>query len=735
MSQVLHILFGAGFTVAVALAIGSVLVGRLGSALYRLEAALFAFLAGSACLSLAVFALCLVHQARRGVLMWGGFGAIAWAVWSSRKQPRRKELPAVPIAWMALFGVVFSAFFFVYFFHALAPEASPDGMGYHLGNVSRLFRAHGFVWNYRSMYSYLSQGMELLYLVAFTFGRHSAAAMTHLAFLVALPLLLLCYGRRFGFPRVGVFAAMAVYTSPVMGLDGASAYNDVAVATVIFAVFYLLQVWDEKKDNNLLILIGILSGFAYAIKYTVGFVLPLAAAFVWWRSRKQRPPSPAYKAWLALLVPAAALIAPWVIRNWIWVDNPLAPFFNRWFPNPYYHAGMEKIYLEQLRHYTDIRHFSQIFTQLTMRGGSVGGIIGPVFLLSPLGLLAIRRREGRRLLLAALVFAIPAYLNTGARFLIPCLPFLAMALGLAVANTRGALLAMTVFEAIACWPSFLSTYCDSWAWRIDRVPIRAALRKDPEWPYLVRHNGDVNLRGPIAQNVPPDGLIFATSGKPEAYIDRNIIVSYESALGNLAYDMVMAPLNGYKPSHRLHFKILPAATRGVRVVQTATGKEYWTVAEMRVYSQGRELPRAADWRLSAWPNGWEVQLAFDNSYATRWSTWQSMSPGDRLQIDFARPETVDEVVLECAPSGEAHLQLELLNSHGRWVPMTDTAEQSFVEAPMGLRRAAALELKARGIGFMLIDSDFFAKDMKMYKAYWGITELALVNGTYLYRID
>ena len=67
--------------------------------------------------------------------------------------------------------------------------------------------------------------------------------------------------------------------------------------------------------------------------------------------------------------------------------------------------------------------------------------------------------------------------------------------------------------------------------------------------------------------------------------------------------------------------------------------------------------------------------------------------------------------------------------------MTDTPEESHVDSPMGLRRAAALELKARGSWFMLIDTDFFAKDMKMYKGYWGITELAFINGTYLYRID
>ena len=36
--------------------------------------------------------------------------------------------------------------------------------------------------------------------------------------------------------------------------------------------------------------------------------------------------------------------------------------------------------------------------------GSLSGLLGPVFLLAPLGLLALRRREGRQLWLAALVF-------------------------------------------------------------------------------------------------------------------------------------------------------------------------------------------------------------------------------------------------------------------------------------------------------------------------------------------
>ncbi len=51
MREVADILFGAAFTVAVSLALGSLLLARLRLAFYRWEAALFEFVAGAGCLS------------------------------------------------------------------------------------------------------------------------------------------------------------------------------------------------------------------------------------------------------------------------------------------------------------------------------------------------------------------------------------------------------------------------------------------------------------------------------------------------------------------------------------------------------------------------------------------------------------------------------------------------------------------------------------------------------------
>ena len=179
------------------------LLARLRLTFHRGEAALIEFVAGSGCLSFLVAILCTLQLARKGVFQWGGLAVISLAVWQARVAPRRKSLPAISLKWMTAFFLIFGAFFIYYFFNALAPEISPDGTGYHLGNVVRMWRNHGFDWNYPSMYAYLSQGTEMLFLVAFTFGRHSAAALVHFAWLCTLPLLMVCWGRRFGYPKAG----------------------------------------------------------------------------------------------------------------------------------------------------------------------------------------------------------------------------------------------------------------------------------------------------------------------------------------------------------------------------------------------------------------------------------------------------------------------------------------------------------------------------------------------------
>jgi hypothetical protein len=398
---------------------------------------------------------------------------------------------------------------------------------------------------------------------------------------------------------------------------------------------------------------------------------------------------------------------------------------------------MERLYLDDLFHYEGIQHFWQIPWQIAVRGRAMGGTIGPIFLLAPVALLALRKSAGRRLLLAGLVFAIPAYFNSGSRFLIPSLPFLSLAMGLAVANVPAVLAVLALAQAIAGWPQVLSLYCDPSNWRLTSIPVAAALRIRPEPVFLKEHLPDYALKPALETFLPARAKVFSLEMRPEAYIDRTFVVAYESALGNLAQDMLAGPIDQRaRATLRLRFQFLPVTTHRVRVVQTATATAFWSIAEMRVYNQGRELPRSPLWRLGAQPNGWEVQLAFDNCYATRWSSWQAMAPGDFVEIDFGKPEQMDEVDLEMAYAPEARLQIEVLSERGHWAPLTDTSEIIPLDLPSGVRRAATREMKTRGIGYLIVnDTDFFAADMRKYPVFWGVTELTNVPGIHLYQID
>lgn len=511
LPRVVPILCGAGFTIATCAATGLLLLRALRLTFDRAEQLLFGFVSGAALLSTVVFFLCVVHQARTGVFLALGAGAIGAAV------PHLPRKLSLRINW--LYFSLFAIVFFVYLFNALAPEVSPDGSGYHLGNVIRTYEHHGFAWNYLSIYAAFPQGVEMLFLVAYSIGGMPAAAMVHLAFLCVLAGLLICYGRRFGCPRAGMFAAVLVFASPVIGLVGVSAYNDVALATYIFAGFYSAQVFSDDSNPNVLFLLGIFCGFAFAIKYTGWLLFPYAILLLRGRG-------------LARFQPAAASIAlPWAVRNWIWIGNPLAPFFNRWFPNRLYSTDLEASYLADLRHVEGFRHWWEVPLDLTLYGAKLPGFLGPVFLLAPLALLSLRFPLGRKLLAAFVVFSLPFCLNPAARFLIPGIPFLALAMGLAMQNSPGVLPALAGFHVLLSLPPVMPAYCAEWAWRIREVPVRVAMGLRPEEPYVRRFVPDYWLKGPIEKYVSKNQKIFSFSTLPEAYLNRTIIIGYESVEG------------------------------------------------------------------------------------------------------------------------------------------------------------------------------------------------------------
>ena len=330
MWQAFWALLGAVVTVAACYATGAILVDWAKAPLKRIERFPLSFVLGASVLHLIIFAILTLKIAYRPVLVGLLAVPIGWAVWKGSWRIKGEPVEPLSTPLKFFYGAIFGVFTVLYFFHAWAPESSPDGSAYHLGLVARYLRVHGFEQVTTNMYANLSAGVEMLFLPAFAIGKHSAAALVHYAFLVALAMAMFAYGRRIGKPWVGAAGALLVYASPVVGLDGSIAYNDCGVAAIAFAVFYFLEIWDESREPRILIPIGLLAGYCYAAKYTAVAMTVYAFLFVAWKSRGLKSGRARQCGIVAAC--AAVMIVPWVAKDWIYAANPVAPFFNKTVP-------------------------------------------------------------------------------------------------------------------------------------------------------------------------------------------------------------------------------------------------------------------------------------------------------------------------------------------------------------------------------------------------------------------
>lgn len=689
------------------LAIGRILFRVLHIRLRRIELELLAGICGAALLSVLVFALCSVGLARTQVFLGLGLGFIVVSalvrVPADAAEKKRISL---------LFAAPFLFYCVIYLANSLAPELSPDGSTYHLGFVARYFRLHGFERLTTNMYGNLPQGMEMLFLFAFAFGGHAAAATVHCILLLTLPFLILFYSRRIGHERAGVCAAMLVFLSPIVGIDGVSAYNDVALATAGFAMFYLLEIWREEKPNGLLIPIGLLAGFCFAIKYT-GFAAALYALIV---LRKR------------ILVPAIAAAcvgAPWLVKNYLWLGNPVSPFFNRLFPNPYIHVSFEEFF----RHYAAthmLPSFRPLFWMVTV-GGQLGGQIGPLFLLAPIALLSLRTRAGRRCLLGALIFLVPYTTNVDARFLIPALPFLALAMALALEFSWVVPAVVVLAAAILAWPRVIDRYrAPAGGWQITTVPWKAALGIIPAQRWLARDAG-YRLTQAINRSVPADKRIWSTRAVAQSYTVPDVLVYYYSGECEQIQDiLLMAAHTDLQPLWDWRFTF-PARSLGrVRVVQNAAGDGVmWSIGEAR-FSHGAEEanPSHAD----AQPFPWTIGMALDHNPVTRWRSWESLRPGMYVDFEFEIPVTLDRVDLYCSHDQDpVDMKLEGIDAKIEKIDGMSAGD---------LRKLATRTIRSRGIDYLLIGDDYLeAAEITADPSRWGLRPVATEDRATIYQIQ
>jgi hypothetical protein len=692
-------------------------------ALNRPEALVLQFLGGAAVLSFAQFWIVLFGLAYWQTFAIAGFASIvlAWRI----KQPYRSLSTRIPVP----YWVLFAAFGLYYFVQALKPEASPDGSTYHLGWVAQTFREHEFHASAENFYWAFPKGLEMLYLYAFAFGKHSAAALVHFAFLIGLATAIILYARRHDQLLAGVFASLLVFLSPAVALNGTTAYADVALAAAAFGSFWALDLWKQTGCGRLLLLASTLAGFSFTIKYTGLLAVANVLIVILFR-----------RASVYAIAPALLLSSPYLIRNWLVVGNPVSPFLNAWFPNPHVHNAFETMIREMMRHYPGLGSYWQLPWETTVRGVVLQGFLGPVFLLLPLCLFALRTSLGRTLLIAGAVFALPVTGNAGTRFWIPSLPFFALALGLVVSKWRTLAACILAIHAVTALPPVARLYTAPGAPMLTGLPLHATL------PELTDSYDVVRI---LEKNVPANATVFALAWVMEAYTTPHIRTHHLSAANERLAETLWTPITqGLLPAKRFSFTFPNRVATSIRITQTGAvwpdptassnqpgfmvlnkprvQSDQWTISELHVFSNGAEIPQSPEWKVYAQPNPWDAPLAFDKNVTTAWKTWEPTKSGMYFELDFGRPVKIDTVSFDSS-NAQAPMRFELNGVYAR---------QSEAPLRLDLRRLATTALRRQGIGYVLIDRTLFgAEDFKSNPEAWGMRFLdEASNGVRLYQL-
>lgn len=282
---------------------------------------------------------------------------------------------------------------------------------------------------------------------------------------------------------VGPLAALLFATMPLALWEMGTTYVD--LGTALFQMLALTALLDGVRgegramriDARFAALAGLQSGFALGTKYTALLqfgLLGLGLLYLLWRAAPPARPG-AVRAGLIYTALALAVASPWYVKNWLWVHNPVYPFYFSLFPGSFSwdrnmeeaYAGEQKLFgmhgsaLEQLKEGKAARvaadalrlpwdwamHGRAFYiTNRSMAGDRIGSL-GPFWAgLLPLLFWASLPR-GR--LLALLLYCLAStavwfFMSQQSRYLLPVFAPLAVLLALTVAALRGTMLRRAV---------------------------------------------------------------------------------------------------------------------------------------------------------------------------------------------------------------------------------------------------------------------------------------------------
>jgi hypothetical protein len=260
-----------------------------------------------------------------------------------------------PVRWvMALLLALLAVLILAIVILSWVPPVSKDALVHHLA-VPKLYVEYGGIREIPSIpFSYFPMNLDLLYVIPLYFENDIVPKFIHFSFALLTAWLIFNYLRRRINIIYALFGSFFFLSVPIIVKLSISVYVDLGLIFFSTASLLFVLKWIESGFRlRFLILSAILCGLAVGTKYNGLIVLILLTFSIPYLHSKYggaADPSFSKSAGYGILFLIIALIffSPWMIKNYLWTNNPVFPLYDHWF-NPQHGATQKSMSLFTLR--------------------------------------------------------------------------------------------------------------------------------------------------------------------------------------------------------------------------------------------------------------------------------------------------------------------------------------------------------------------------------------------------
>jgi len=220
------------------------------------------------------------------------------------------------------------------FLWSLAPAVRYDSLSYHLAVPVRYLQAGRMIELPESFQTYFAHYGEMFYVMALSIGDQPLTGLINFSAGLVLAVQTFFIGKRLVNRRMGLIAALVLYSLPIIGIESATTYIDIYIAVFLTAALHCGLLWEHNLERGWLLLFGIFSGLAVGTKLSAFWLLLPFWGLMLWRLHHYRKLS--WRNISIIFTPVILLWAPWLIRDWFWTGNPVFPNLNSLFQSPKY---------------------------------------------------------------------------------------------------------------------------------------------------------------------------------------------------------------------------------------------------------------------------------------------------------------------------------------------------------------------------------------------------------------